>query len=137
MCTHVYIFEFPITLGLVLKGLIFMVINPKSRWHCVQREMKFHPHLSLEKWKNASDGEVEEYYNQRHPWKFDKDEGSDYDYYRRSHAYDEIWRMCETYLCHEEEVVYISMFGGYEIAEQIGFVNKCRKAYDEWNRRAE
>ena len=26
-----------------------MVINPKSRWHCVQREMKFHPHLSLEK----------------------------------------------------------------------------------------
>lgn len=53
MCTHVYIFEFPITLGLVLKGLIFMVINPKSRWHCVRREMKFHPHLSLKKWKNA------------------------------------------------------------------------------------
>lgn len=90
-----------------------------------------------EKWENASDSEVEEYYNKRYSWKFNKDECSDYDYYRRSHAYDEIWRMCETYLYHEEKVVYISMFGGYEIAEQIGFVHKCRKAYDEWNKQFE
>ena len=28
-----------------------MVISLKSRWHCVRREMKFHPHLSLESGK--------------------------------------------------------------------------------------
>lgn len=89
------------------------------------------------KWENASDSEVEEYYNKRYSWSFDKEECSDYDYYRRSHAYDEIWRMCETYLYHEEDVVYISMFGGYEIAEQVGFVHKCREAYEEWNKQFE
>lgn len=86
-----------------------------------------------EKWKNATDEEVYKAFE----YPDEHEEPIDYDYYRRSHAYDEIWRMCETYLYHEEEVVYISMFGGYEIAEQMGFVNKCRKAYDEWNRSAD
>jgi hypothetical protein len=86
-----------------------------------------------EKWKNATDEEVYKAFE----YPDEPEEPIDYDYYRRSHAYDEIWRMCETYLYHEEKVVYISMFGGYEIAEQMGFVNKCRKAYDEWNRRAD
>ena len=36
-----------------------------------------------------------------------------------------------------EDVVYISMFGGYELAEQIGFCEKCRDAYDKWRKRFE
>jgi hypothetical protein len=57
----------------------------------------------------------------------------DSNYYRRDSAYDEIWKMCEGYLYNEDDVVYISMFGGYEIAEQIGFCEKCRDAYDKWH----
>lgn len=87
-----------------------------------------------EKWKNATEDEVEAYYNKR----WGEDEGEmDYDYYRRSFAYDEIWRMCEHYLYSEDDVVYISMFGGYEIAEQKGFVHKCREAYNEWHKQFE
>lgn len=87
-----------------------------------------------EKWKNSTDETVRAYYNKR----WGEDYGNmDYDYYRRSFAYDEIWRICEHYLYHEEDVVYISMFGGYEIAEQKGFVHKCRKAYEEWQKQFE
>lgn len=86
-----------------------------------------------EKWKNATDEEVYKAFE----YPDEHEEPIDYDYYRRSFAYKEIWEMCETYLYHEEDIVYISMFGGYEIAEQQGFVHKCRKAYDEWNRRAD
>lgn len=86
-----------------------------------------------EKWKNATDEEVYKAYEYPDEHK----EPIDYDYYRRSFAYNEIWKMCETYLYHEEDVVYISMFGGYEIAEQKGFVHKCREAYDEWKKQFE
>jgi hypothetical protein len=85
-----------------------------------------------EKWKNATDEEV--YKTFEYP--DEHDEPIDYDYYRRSNAYDEIWKMCETYLYNEDDVVYISMFGGYEIAEQKGFCKKCRDAYDEWRKGA-
>lgn len=90
-----------------------------------------------EKWENASDSEIIEHFRKDRGHDYDEEFASDIDYYRRSFAYDEIWRMCETYLYHEEEVVYISMFGGYEIAEQVGFVHKCKKAYDEWNKQFE
>jgi hypothetical protein len=87
-----------------------------------------------EKWKNASDSEVIEYYRKNYGHYYDEEYASDLDYYRRSFAYAEIWRMTEHYLYSEDDVVYISMFGGYEIAEQKGFVHKCRKAYDEWKK---
>lgn len=86
-----------------------------------------------ENWKNATNEEV---YN-TFEYPEEHEEPIDYDYYRRSNAYNEIWKMCERYLYHEEDVVYLSMFGGYEIAEQKGFVHKCRKAYEEWQKRFE
>lgn len=86
-----------------------------------------------EKWKNATHEEV--YKSFEYP--YEHEEPIDYDYYRRSFAYDEIWRMCEHYLYSEDDVVYISMFGGYEIAEQKGFCKKCRDAYDEWQKQRE
>ena len=89
------------------------------------------------KWKNATDNEVKEYYHKRWGDVWDEEGSSDLDYYRRSFAYDEIWRMCEGYLYHEEDVVYISMFGGYEISEQIGFVKKCKEAYAAWEKECE
>ncbi len=90
-----------------------------------------------EKWKNATDSEVIEHFRRDRGRDYDEDYASDLDYYRRSFAYDDIWKMCETYLYHEEDVVYISMFGGYEIAEQKGFCKKCRDAYDEWAKQFE
>ena len=89
------------------------------------------------KWKNATDSEVKEYYHKRWGEVWDEKENSDLDYYRRSFAYDQIWSFCEKYLYNEEEVLYISMFGGYEIAEQKGFVHQCRKAYEEWRKQIE
>lgn len=86
-----------------------------------------------EKWKNATDEEV--YKSFEYP--NEHEEPIDYDYYRRSFAYNEIWKMCEHFLYSEDDVVYISMFGGYEIAEQKGFCHKCRKAYDEWKKQLE
>ena len=91
-----------------------------------------------EKWKNATDSDTKEYYYNRYGDFGDEEEnGVDLDYYRRTFAYDEIWKMCEHFLYSEDDVVYISMFGGYEIAEQEGFVHKCRKAYDEWKKQFE
>lgn len=89
------------------------------------------------KWKNATDSEVIEHYHNRYGGVYEEEWDSDLEYYRRSFAYDEIWEMCETYLYHEEAVVYVSMFGGYEIAEQIGFVHRCRKAHEEWRNKIE
>lgn len=86
-----------------------------------------------EKWKNATNEEVHKSFE----YPDEHEEPIDYDYYRRSFAYDEIWRMCEHYLYSEDDVVYISMFGGYEIAEQKGFCKKCRDAYDEWRKQCE
>ena len=85
-----------------------------------------------EKWKNATDTDVITHYKNRWNEEYNITNSSDLDYYRRSFAYEEIWEMCEHYLYSEDDVVYISMFGGYEIAEQKGFCKKCRDAYDEW-----
>ena len=83
-----------------------------------------------EKWKNATDEAVHKSFE----YPYEHKPPIDYDYYRRSFAYAEIWKMCEHYLYSEDDEVYISMFGGYEIAEQKGFCHKCRKAYDEWKK---
>lgn len=89
------------------------------------------------KWKNATDSEVKEHYHNRWGDVWSKEENSDLEYYRRSFAYEEIWSFCERYLYHEEDVVYVSMFGSYEISEQIGFVKKCKEAYDAWKKECE
>jgi hypothetical protein len=52
-------------------------------------------------------------------------------------AYDEIWGMCSAFLYDESEVVYLSMFGYYEISEQRDFIKKCREAYNKWEKRIE
>lgn len=83
-----------------------------------------------EKWKNATDEETRKHYHEKYD-EYDDDD-FDHDYYRKTFAYDEIWGMCEKYLYKESEVVYISMFGGYELFEICKFVELCRIAYEEW-----
>ena len=86
-----------------------------------------------EKWKRTTEEDVYKTFE----FPEEKKKPIDYDYYRRSNAYNEIWKMCEHFLYSEADSVYISMFGGYEFSEQAFFVHKCRKAYEEWNRQFE
>lgn len=85
-----------------------------------------------EKWKNTTDEETLKHHNEK--WGEYDDDICDFDYYRKSFAYEEIWGMCEKYLYNESEVTYISMFGGYELLETTGFVCLCRKAYEKWEK---
>jgi hypothetical protein len=81
-----------------------------------------------EKWKNATDEEV--YKTFEYPDEYE--EPIDYDYYRRSNAYDEIWGMCEKYLYRDEICVYLSIFGGYEHYHVRVIREKCKRFYAEW-----
>lgn len=80
-----------------------------------------------EKWKNATDEQViaahkcpEEMESER------------FDYYRKTFAYDEIWRICSDFLFSDDSVVNLSLFGTHEISEQIKFVHLCTTYYQEW-----
>ena len=81
-----------------------------------------------EKWKNATDGEV--YKTFEYP--DEHEDETDYDYYRRSRAYDEIWGMFEDYLYQEEKVVYISLYGYYDISQIMCFSRFCKEKYQKW-----
>ena len=85
------------------------------------------------KWETATEEEVRQRYSK--PYGDTWDDECDYDYYRRSFAYDDIWEMMEQFLHDESKVVYISLFGHYESYLMHSFVKMCKKHYEEWERR--
>ena len=85
-----------------------------------------------EKWKNATDEQV--IAALKYP---EEVESEGLDYYRKTFAYDEIWGICSDFLFSEDSVVYLSLFGSYEIAEQIKFVRLCTTYYQEWKAQIE
>lgn len=92
-----------------------------------------------EKWKACSLEEVA-----KHMEREDDIEGMKWlekkhpQYYAKTACYDEIWETyCEKYLYHDDEVVYLSLFGFYEISEKRGFVKKCKEAYEAWVKECE
>ena len=85
-----------------------------------------------EKWKNATNEEVQSKYTEEDDGSWDEEIPFDYDYFRRKYAYDEIWDMCEEYLFNEESVVYVSMFGYYDFHPLMKFVKKCREEYEKF-----
>lgn len=86
-----------------------------------------------EKWKNSSDDDVHE----RFEYPAEHEEDTDYDYYRRTFAYDEIWEMFEDYLYQEEKVVYISLYGYYDISQIMCFSRMCKEQYENWEKEIE
>lgn len=86
-----------------------------------------------EKWKNTTDEEV--YKTFEYPDEHENE--TDYDYYRRSRAYDEIWGMFEDYLYEDKKVVYISLYGYYDIAPIMGFSKMCKAEYENWEKEIE
>lgn len=83
------------------------------------------------KWKNMSEDEVKKaFYSD--DWHDEDDTMDDADYYRKSYCYDEIWKMVGKYLEDESSVVYLSLFGSYELFELTQFSSMCIKKYQAW-----
>lgn len=53
-------------------------------------------------------------------------------YARRSAAYKEIWDNYESTLYNDEDALYISLYGSYEIAPVTGFIKACHDAQVDW-----
>lgn len=84
-----------------------------------------------EKWKDATDEEV----IAAHGCPEELRKSENFEYYRKTFAYDEIWKICSEFLFSEDSVVYLSLFGDYEITEQVKFVSLCNAHYQEWKDR--
>lgn len=82
------------------------------------------------KWKNATEEWIKNIFYVE--WHDEDDTIGDFDYWRRSYCYDEIWGMVSKYLDDEESVVYFSLFGKYELSELVNFSVICMKKYQNW-----
>ena len=85
------------------------------------------------KWQNLSNEAVFKHYRTNDGGFSDDEESTfDYDYYRKTFCYDEIWDLIDKFLYHESQVVYLSLYGGYEIYEASVFCKYCQEFYTEW-----
>lgn len=55
----------------------------------------------------------------------DINEATDLDYYRKSGAYEEIWKLIENTLFDDSSVLYLSLFGAYDFQPLGAFVRHC------------
>jgi hypothetical protein len=94
----------------------------------------------FDRWHSYSNAYVKRAYRQRYHGSFnDGYEGytgeklqQKIDYYRRSFAYDDIWEQLSSELYCEEESIFFSVYGNYEIREIIAFVKYCHAAHVAW-----
>ena len=94
----------------------------------------------FDKWHSYTQSYIKRMFKKKYGSSFDYDyEGYEgerlqqkIDYYRRSFAYDEIWEQIEHELYCEEESIYISLYGNYEIREIVSFVKLCHEAHVAW-----
>ena len=94
----------------------------------------------FDRWHSYSNAYVKRAYRQRYHGSFnDGYEGytgeklqQKIDYYRRSFAYDDIWEQLSSELYCEEESIFFSVYGNYEIREIIAFVKYCHEAHVAW-----
>ena len=99
----------------------------------------------FDKWHTYSDTYVKRRYKQEYLCSFDKEyrhcptekQKEKLDYHRRSFAYDEIWAQLSNALYCDEEAIFLSLYGGYEIAEMTAFVKYCHEANVAWHKKME
>lgn len=85
------------------------------------------------KWQNLSNEAVFRHYRIHDDDSGDDEESTfDYDYYRKTCCYDEIWGLIDKFLYQESQVVYLSLYGGYELYEASLFCKYCQEYYSEW-----
>lgn len=91
------------------------------------------------KWENISKESLAEAYRERYD-----DDTLDIDalsdekikYYSKDLCYDEIWKnFCEEFLQREESIVYMSLYGFYDILPIQRFVKVCYDKYIEWHKK--
>lgn len=83
------------------------------------------------KWQMVSEEVVFKHYVETRDSHEDRD-SFDYEYYRKTFAYEEIWSLIDKFLYNEELVVYTSLYGGYEIHEMQTFCNLCQQKFNDW-----
>ena len=90
------------------------------------------------KYKNMSDDELVKQYRERMGDEWCADEHTvDLQYYAKSFAYEEIWKLVEHTLYNDDEALYLSVFGYYDILHMKRFSKAVIDAINEWVKEAE
>lgn len=92
-----------------------------------------------DKYKNMSDADLAKKYKEKMSDEWDADEHTvDLQYYAKSFAYDEVWNLVEHTLYNDDEALYLSVFGYYDILHMKRFskaiidaINQCVKEAEE------
>ena len=93
-----------------------------------------------DKWTNVTDADVLKAYKEQYNSDF-KDDYEGYAEarlrekmlsYRRTCAYKEIWELIEPTLFHENGIVYVSLYGGYELRTLSDFARQVKEKYYAW-----
>lgn len=79
------------------------------------------------KWKNASKDTVKAKYKEifQDEWGGNEDSEDDFEYYRRTFIYKEIWNMFESYFENDDKIVEISLYTDFESPIMSAFVRLC------------
>lgn len=85
-----------------------------------------------EKWKNVSDEQMKETFKEKREEEWDPKFCSNLDYYRRSFAYEEIWKNFEDTLYDDDSVVHLSLFGFYDFQPPRSFSHFVKEKVKEW-----
>ena len=85
-----------------------------------------------DKWKNADDETVIAQFKKHLNSDYDPKYDSPLDYWRRSFAYNEIWKMFEWSLEDDDAVIYFSLFGSYDLVKLYDFSGFIREETENW-----
>ena len=95
-----------------------------------------------DKWQSCPVKDVEKHYLEKHSRTIQEEyagEDIDYEqtiaYYRKTFAYKEIWNRYEASLYNEDSIVYLSLFGFYDLVHVTRFLKICHDKYIEWRNR--
>lgn len=98
-----------------------------SHWHGVKEFEEIYG-----KWITKDVGEIKEIYNEKYnPFNFDKEYPDPIDaskhlaYWRKSSAYEEIWKRYQGELYNDEDAIYFSCFSANDLTVLYKFLSRC------------
>ena len=95
----------------------------------------------FDKWMNCPDEDVEQHYNSKHTFTDMRTEYADSDfekalmYYRKTYCYEEIWNRYQNTLYVEDSIVYLTLYGYYDLIHIEKFLKRCHDKYIEFHNR--
>lgn len=91
-----------------------------------------------EKWETMSDDEVFKKYSDKYGERDREDFFSKWnDYYRKTYAYEEIWKLLENYLYEESATISFQVIDNRDFSSIRGYTSCCLKEYETWHRKIE